>query len=65
MVESSAHGLQMGDGGRKVNLVCSAVQNEGKKIWITFRGRIAKLELLQRLLGTVLEWSVAVGNYCA
>lgn len=64
-MESSAHHLQMGNGGIKVSLVCRAVENHRKKVWIIFRRRIAELELLQRLLGTLLEQSVAVGNCCA
>lgn len=30
-VESSAHHVQTGDGGRTVRLVCGAVENEWKK----------------------------------
>lgn len=58
-VESSAHHVQREDGGRKIRLVCMAVENEGKKVWIIFRG---KLELLQRFLGTLLEWNITVGE---
>lgn len=56
-VESSAHQEQTGDGGRKVRLVCMAVENEGKKTWKIFRGRMAELGFLQRFLGTLLGWS--------
>lgn len=64
-MESSAHYMQTGDGGRKVRLVSKALQNAGKKVWIIFRGRMAELELLQRLLGTFLEWSIAIGDFSA
>jgi len=51
-------------GGRSAWCV-GLCKTRGKKVWVVFRGRVAELEVLQRLLETLLGRSTPVGYYCA